>query len=431
MLREIPRAAETRLVELATWLRVVIVNGPRQSGKTTLLRHFNAKHGGTYFTLDDAATRRAARDDPLGFARQDYRPLLIDEVQRGGDDLVRSIKIVVDEHPHDRGQFILSGSARFLTVPSLSESLAGRVGFVDLWPLSMAERTGVTRSIAHELFADAGALVRSAPSPWTRSDYLGAVLAGGYPEVLEIGSTVARQAWYDGYLASVVGRDISDFATIQNAQVLTDLVRLTASRAGGLVNVTELANATQTARETVRTYLDYLRTVFLIARIPAWSANLSARLVKSPKHYVSDSGLAAGLLRVDIAAVRDIGSPALGGLVESFVLGELTKLAAASSPSFDIFHYRDHDHREIDFVLEGPGGRVACIEVKAAATVASSDLRYVRWLRDRLGNRFANGIVLYLGDRGYSFGDRIFALPMSVLWDDVPLPRTMAQTAGA
>jgi uncharacterized protein len=174
----IHRDAERRLQELASWLRVVIVNGPRQSGKTTLLRMFQERTTATYVTLDDAFQLAQARDDPATFVAQGPSPLIIDEVQRGGDELIRAVKILVDQR-QDRGQFILSGSARFLTVPTLSESLAGRAGFIDLWPLSLGERTGASADFADRVFGDPAILLDDRQSAWTRNNYLDLITAGG------------------------------------------------------------------------------------------------------------------------------------------------------------------------------------------------------------------------------------------------------------
>ena len=207
------RNAEQRLRELVSGLRVVIVNGPRQSGKTTLLRMYQEQSAAAYVTLDDAFQLAQAQDDPATFAAQGARPLIIDEVQRGGDDLIRAIKMIVDGS-QDRGQFVLSGSARFLTVPTLSESLAGRADLLDLRPLSLNERTGGPADFADRLFGEPSSLLASRESPWTRDAYLDLIAEGGYPEVLTISASAVRRSWYDGYLNTVIVRDIGDFASL-------------------------------------------------------------------------------------------------------------------------------------------------------------------------------------------------------------------------
>lgn len=417
------RDAEQRLRELATWLRVVIVNGPRQSGKTTLLRMYQEQVGGTYVTLDDAFQLAQARADPVTFADQGPGPLIIDEIQRGGDDLVRAIKVLVDQR-QDRGQFILSGSAKFLTVPTLSESLAGRAGFVDLWPLSMTERTGGHRGadFAERVFTDPASLLEVRQSPWTRDAYLSLITDGGFPEALGIASGPARRSWYEAYLSTVIVRDIGDFASLRNVEAIPKVVRLIAARSGSTLVLADIARDMGVSPDTARNYLAYVEMVFLTVTVPAWSTNLTSKIVKTAKAFVADSGLAASLLRVTPGALRAPGAQALGGLLETFVLSELNKLRSVTATDFDIYHLRDRTGPEIVFLLEGPDGKVAGVEVKASASPASADAKHLRWLKDKLGDRMTAGVVLHLGSTAGSLGDGIYATPVATLWGQRPLP---------
>jgi hypothetical protein len=410
------RNAEQRLRDLVSGLRVVIVNGPRQSGKTTLLRMYQEQSAAAYVTLDDAFQLAQARDDPATFAGQGARPLIIDEVQRGGDDLIRAIKIIVDRS-QDRGQFILSGSARFLTVPTLSESLAGRAGFLDLWPLSLNERTGGPADFADRLFGDPTSLLASRESPWTRDAYLDLIAEGGYPEVLTISAPAVRRSWYDGYLSTVIVRDIGDFASLRDAEVIPKVLRLIAARTGSPMVHADIARDMAVRPDTVRNYLTYLDIVFLTTTVPAWSGSLTSKITKTPKVFVTDSGLDAHLLGATADGLRTPGHPALGGLVETFVLSELVKLRTTSDTGFTIYHLRDRGGAEVDFLLEGLDGAIVAIEVKASASPTPSDARHLRWLRGKLGDRMVAGIVMHLGRAAGSFGDGIYALPVSVLWD--------------
>jgi predicted AAA+ superfamily ATPase len=410
----IPRLAQGLLDELASALRIVIVNGPRQSGKTTMLRQYQRAHGGSYRTLDNRQDQEAALADPVAFAVDGESPRLIDEVHLGGDWLVRAIKIAVDEDPRP-GRFILSGSSRFLTIPTLSESLAGRAGFVDLWPLSMAEVTGGAADFLSRVFREPASL-QGTESAWTRNEYIRAISVGGYPEARGLRSQVARSAWYDGYLTTVINRDISDFAEIGKIRALPRLLGLVAARAGSPLVVADVARSADLDRVTVRNYLTYLDTVFLTTEVLPWSTNLTSRLSKTPEVFLTDTGLAAHLLGASEADLHRVGHPALGGLVETFVHAELMKLATVSELPVSIWQFRESDVREIDFILEGPGGAVVGIEVKATTSPGADTAKHLRWLRDRLGDRFAAGIVLHLGQRASSFGDRIWAVPVSALW---------------
>ena len=411
----VPRFALRRLRERAAAFRVVIVNGPRQAGKTTLLNLFQGDHGGSFRSLDDATTLRVAREDPTELARYGAMPRVIDEIQRGGDDLVLAIKYLVDRD-NSKGQFVLSSSTRFLTVPTLSESLAGRAVFVELWPFTAAERLGAPGDFCELLFAGRRSFAGAAESRWTRLDYLRMICAGGYPEVLSIENPTMRQGWFDGYLSTVVLRDVASFAQVQHGELIPRLLGMLAARAGGQTVISDLAKDLQLNHATVRNYLSYLDTVFLAGRVPPWSANLNAKLVKTPKVFPTDSGLAAHLLQVDVDAVAAPGHPTTGTLVETFVYAELTRLLAGSDLGATLYFYRDRDGREIDFVLERRNGQAVAIEVKAASTVGPEDFRHLRWLADRLGDRFVGGYVLYLGSQTHPFGDRMMALPLSTLW---------------
>jgi uncharacterized protein len=415
----VPRMAQGLLDELASALRIVIVNGPRQSGKTTMLKQYQRAHGGSYRSLDNRQDQEAAVEDPVAFARQGAAPRLIDEVHRGGDWLVRAIKMAVDEDPRP-GQFILSGSSRFLTVPTLSESLAGRAVFIDLWPLSISERTRSTADFLDQVFRQPSVL-HGQESAWTRDDYVRVICDGGYPEALPLTAPVARRAWYDGYITTVVNRDISEFAEIGKARAIPRLLGLVAARSGSPLVLSDLARSADLDRTTARNYLTYLDTVFLTVEVPPWSTNLTSRLSKTPKTFVTDSGLAAHLLGVSAPDLLRVGHPALGGLVETFVLTELMKLKAVSQTAVTIWQFRERDGREVDFILEGPGGSVTGIEVKSSTSPGSDSAHHLRWLRQRLGDRFVAGVVLHMGSRSSSFGEGIYALPISALWGHASL----------
>ena len=393
----------------------MVVNGPRQSGKTTLLRLFHQAHGGSFRTLDDAGTLSAARSDPTAFAAQGATPRIIDEIHRGGDALVLAVKQVVDD-VGTRGLFVLSGSTRFLTVPTLTESLAGRAVFVDLWPFTMAERHGVPGDFCDRLFEGPASLLADQPSPWDRGAYADAMVVGGYPEAVALDHHHLRGAWFEGYLSTVILRDVGSFAQVQHVEAVPRLLAMLAARSGGTTVIADLANGLQLNQATVRSYLTYLETVFLTARVLPWSSSLTTRQVKTPKTYVTDPGLAAHLLEVDVESVVASGSTTVGPLTETFVHAEVSRLLATGDTGAALHFYRDRDGREVDFVLEKRNGRMVGIEVKASSTVRSVDFRHLRWLRESLGDRFAGGYVVHLGRDTLSFGDGMLAVPLSAMW---------------
>lgn len=412
----VPRAASEQLKELVDDFRVVIVNGPRQGGKTTLLELYRDTYGGTYRSLDDPDQLRAAREDPVTYAWSETLPLMIDEVQRGGDDLVLAVKRQVDRDKQRPGQFVLSGSTRFLTVPTLSESLAGRAVFLDLWQLSMGERTSGGCGSLRAVFQDPMSLV-GARSPWTRDGYIDLVCTGNYPEAIRLRAPASRRRWFTSYVRTIVERDIEEFAAVEHADVIPKLLALVAARSGSPFVASDVARSLQVNYQTVQTYLSYVAMVFLVAEVPAWSTNLTSRLTKASKVFLTDSGLAASLLRVGPEGLREPGARSLGGLVETFVFAELVKLRSLTGDAFEIYHYRDRDQREIDFILEAPDGRIVAVEVKGTATPSPDHARHLRWLRDKLGERFVAGVVLHVGEHSLSYGNRIIAAPISTLWD--------------
>ena len=315
----------------------------------------------------------------MTFAASGRRPLIIDEIQRGGDPLLLAIKHVVDQ-TGDRGQFILSGSTRFLTVPTLSESLAGRVGFVDLWPLAMAERVGDQSDFCARIFAGVEGFHGSPASAWNRDEYIDLACCGGYPEAIAITDPRVRTAWFDGYLSTVVLRDVANFASVQHGALIPRLLGLAAARTGGPLVTADVARAVELSLATTRNYLSYLDIVFLLGTVPSWSTNLVSRIAKTPKAYITDSGLSAHLLGSTPDSVRRPGSRALGGLIETFVFTELTRMLAFGDSGATLYGLRDADGHEIDFVLEERDGRVAALEVKASASATSGDARHLIWL---------------------------------------------------
>lgn len=227
---------------------------------------------------------------------------------------------------------------------------------------------------------------------------------------------MVRRAWYDGYLTTVINRDISEFAEIGRASAIPRLLGLVAARSGSPLVVADLARSADLDRTTTRNYLTYLDTVFLTAEVAPWSTNLTKRLSKTPKVFMTDSGLAAHLLGVTAPDLQRVGHPALGSLLKTFVLTELLKLRTVSQVPVGVWQLREGEDREIDSVLEGPGGAVVGIEVKATTSPGADTARHLRWFKEKIGDRFQAGIVFHLGSRPSSFGDDIRAVPVFALW---------------
>jgi predicted AAA+ superfamily ATPase len=410
------RHAMTPLRNGLSDFRVVVVNGPRQSGKTVLLGQLHEQIGGTSVTFDDPEMLEAAKSDPVGFVGGFVKPLLIDEVQRAGDPLLLAIKAHVDRDPTP-GQFVLTGSTRFLTVPTLSESLAGRALIIDLWPFSQGEIARSKDSFVDAVFENPRGLLTQTPYRGGRAACFRRVCLGGFPEVIKKRSAQARTAWFGAYVRTVTQRDIKEISRIRQAAELPRLLRLLAGISAQELNVARLAARVGLDDQTLHNYLPLLETVYLVHRIPGWSRNLTSKVKRRPKIYLADTGLASHLLRVNPDALAHPTSPASGPLLETFVLNELVKQRTWSERDVDLYHFKDRDGAEVDLIIEAFDGRVVALEVKAAQSVAKGDFRWLELLREKLGSQFAYGAVLYTGSRAIPFGDRLSALPIPALWE--------------
>ena len=402
--------ASARLLAALADTPVVLLHGPRQCGKTTLARMVCEPAGYGYLTFDDDNLRAAALADPLGFVADLPARMVLDEVQRV-PEIFTSLKAVVDR---DRmpGRFLLTGSANVLLLPRLADSLAGRMDLVRLHPLAQCELARSTGGFVQTLLA-----AHFKPKRYSRLGPALAerIVAGGFPAALARMAS-RRRDWYRAYVEALVQRDVRDLARIASLDALPRLLQLAATQTARLINVSDLAGPFQLSRPTIRDYLTLLERVFLVEQLPPWHTSLLRRLVKTPKLHLVDTGLAAGLLRVDAAALlRD--RALLGQLLETFVLQELRRQADAQDEAVAFHHFRDKDGVEVDIVLERGAFELAGVEVKAAASVNDSDFRGLRKLQAATGARFVCGVLLYDGEHVLRFGDGLFAVPIGALWD--------------
>ena len=399
--------------------RIVVVTGARQVGKTWAVRRVVGPSGAVRY-LDNENTRTAALTDPHGFVRSGAgSTMAIDEVQLGTDALIRAIKAEADTRDA-RGQFLLNGSANFLTVPHITESLAGRAVFLTMLPLSQGEIAATGDGLLERSFAGSANLFDLGDSPLRADDYLELICRGGFPEPVRTTSRRARRRWFSGYVSSVATKEITRLEDVRDADLIPRLLRLVAARSGSEFVTATVARAADCDRRTVDRYVSLMEMTGLIHRLGAWSANLTARESRREKLLICDSGLAAHLLRKDPDSLAELTDPARGPLVELFALNELRKQALLSERLPDLFHYRDHrGDVEVDLVAEA-GGDIVAWEIKASSSVSGTDARGLRRMRDRIDETgpgtFRNGIVLYAGTRAFSLGDRLTALPLSTLW---------------
>jgi len=389
---------------------VVLLNGARQTGKTTLAQAIARKTGAHYFTFDDSATLASAGVDPDGFIRNLTGPVVLDEIQKV-PDLFPAIKIAVDKN-RCPGRFLLTGSANVMILPRLSESLAGRMEIIPLFPFSAGELAGNREGFLHCLFECTFAGIKT---PSVNEDIAARLTMGGYPEATQRKADDRRSAWFASYISTILQRDVRDLARVDALHSLPNLLKLLAARVSGLLNLADVGRDLGLPHTTLTRHLALLETVFLVQRLPAWSPNIGKRLVKAPKMHLLDTGLACHLIGADARRLSK-DRPLLGRMVETYVVGELRKQLSWTDPRMTIYHFRTASGSEVDMVLERADGTVSAIEIKASATVRSSDFAALKLLRNQLGKRFRTGIVLYLGEKSVPFGDNLFLLPLPALW---------------
>lgn len=428
------RHLHPRVLEALDAFRVVVIHGPRQCGKTTLARLIAEERKGSYVSLDDSETLRAALADPVSFLTSRPFPLAVDEIQLGGDRLVRTIKQIVDDDPA-RGRFLLSGSSNFLTVPLISESLAGRVRILQLWPFSEAEIRQAPSTVVDDWFADPDSIPNVYTSTFqfglsSRSECLELLCRGGYPDAIGLGPR-ARRGWFDAYVETVIQRDLQTLARIRKAYAVPSLVAWASAVSGTYANVAKAAKQLDMNRGTMTSYLEWLERVFLLHKAPAWRRNLAAREIHRPKLFMADTGVAAAQLRLTTEKLELQNSPATGALLETFVFNEITRQTSASPDPIDVYHYNNGEGREVDLVLENHDGGLIAFEVKATSSPNTRQLKSVAWLRDRLDESqpgtFRAGYLLHTGPHNFKVDDRLHLRPIPSLWT----PRAPEQTTWA
>jgi uncharacterized protein len=406
-----PRFAETLLAEALADSPVVLLHGPRQCGKTTLARLLGERKGYAYFTFDDDVIRSAAASDPVGFVAELPQRAILDEVQRV-PDLFTTLKASVDRK-RSAGRFLLTGSANVLFVPKLADSLAGRMEIVRLFPLAQCELAGHRSRFLEQAF---GASFKLRNSERLGVKLAERIVAGGYPEALSRKASHRRAAWYRSYVETLVQHDVQLLSQISSLDALPRLLALAAGQTARLLNITDLASPFQLSRPTIRQYVTLLERVFLIDELPPWHSNRLNRLVKTPKIHVGDTGVAATLLGADATSLaRD--RTLLGQLLETFVYQELRKQASWHDTEIRFHHMRDKDGVEVDLVLDRGAHELVGVEIKASSTVTAADFTGLRKLRSVTGSKFAAGVVLYDGEACARFDEKLFAVPLRMLWE--------------
>lgn len=392
---------------------VIVLNGARQTGKSTLCQQLldNNIFTGQLITFDDPTVLAAAQTDPLGFVNDRGDHLILDEVQRV-PELFLSIKKTVDQDRPDR-RFILTGSVDVMMLPTIADSLAGRLEIHNLWPLSQGEIMNQPATFLEKLTAQENEFT---PSRSSWQEVLQAISIGGYPEVIQRKAD-RRTRWFASYMLSVLQKDIRELANIEGLTQLPNILQLVATRVGSTINLSDIARLSGVKNTTLQRYMALLEHVFLLIKIPAWTPNSEGRFVKSPKLYLNDSGLLGYLRGEDAESLLENRTTA-GAFLENFVVMEIIKQLSWSDQTLTPYHFSLHQGAEVDLVLENRKGHLFGIEIKSAATLRESDFKGLKYLAALAPDKFQKGIILYRGEQTLRFGDRLYAVPVSNLWHE-------------
>lgn len=402
------RYQENSLVRgIGTW-RVVLLCGPRQCGKSTLVRSLNLQDC-EYRTLDNKTLRAYALSDPDGFVQHGNKTLIIDEVQRA-PDLLTAIKWRVDQDTRP-GQFLLTGSANLQAMPTIQESLAGRIHKVRLRPLTQGEILGVAPNFLESAFSQSWPKV----VPCEREQILEIALRGGFPEVIPL-LPDDRAFWHQDYVDTLLEHDLRDITNIGRHHAMGDLVKILASWSGKVLDLSAVGAHLALSRPTLQSYVNALEGLYLFERIAPWVQTDYERVGKHAKMFMTDSGMMADLLGWRLDQIR-LDPDRSGKIVETMVFHELATQVELHRGHYRLFHYRDHLKREIDFIVERHDGSLLLIEVKAGATVGMSDFKHMNWFAEHAAKgRPCMSVVLYAGKDLLSLGHNRWIVPLNSLW---------------
>jgi len=389
--------------------RVLLLSGPRQSGKTTLARELESDQT-EYRTLDDGTLRTAAENDPQGFIKRSTKTLIIDEVQRV-PSLLPAIKKAVGEDT-SAGQYLLTGSANIQSLTTVRESLAGRIAKIRLRPLAQGEVRKMAPRFIESAFEQS---FSRSHTQYDRDAILEIALRGGFPEPLTLQDR-GRKRWHTDYIDAILERDLKEIAKIHRKNAMRELVNILAAWSGRFMDISAISSGLSIQRPTIESYINALETLYLVERVYPWTKTDYARVGKQSRLFIVDSGLMASLLRWNMDQVR-LDSDRSGKLIETFAFNEIMAHVDAGDGRYELLHYRDREKREIDFLIEREDNALLGIEVKAGSAVDKNDFKHMIWFQNNLAKSQAFiGIILYTGQFPASFGNNLWAIPFGLLW---------------
>jgi uncharacterized protein len=410
--RRLGDVVKTRLAEEP----VVVLNGPRTVGKSTLLGELARHLERTVIDCDDLATRTAVRSDPARFVEAD-QPVLIDEYQHV-PELLDAIKAQLNRDLRP-GRYVLAGSTRYATLPEAAQALTGRVDIIPVLPLSQGEIDDVRETFIARLLGGAGIDMTPSQAPTTRDEYAQRSTSGGMPVALRRPPGRSRSRWFSNYVNLVIDKDVLDISQVRQREMLPRLLGQLAARSGQVLNMAAISGTIGLEKSTTENYIKLLEAVFLVYRLPAWGTTLGSRVTKHPKVHLVDSGVMAWLLSLTPQKIAQAAPATLseyGHLLETFAVGEILKQVSWSDAPVTAGHFRTEAGEEVDLVLERDDGQVIAVEIKAGSRISSEDFRGLRQLKDRLGPRLEEALVLHTGEHAYKHDDWITVLPLDRLW---------------
>ena len=403
--KELNRKIIDDIKEYQRFFPVLLISGARQVGKSTLALHLNIEN---YITLDDINIYEMAKNNPKGFIESLEKPVIIDEIQRLPQLLI-SIKEYVDKD-RKNGEFILTGSASLQGFKDISDSLAGRIGIVELYPLSLKEKNQNSDNIIDIFSKDLDIyLLKKYEDISIEKD----IIDGGYPEISKIDSVKGKYLWFSSYIRTYIESDAKELANIRNMDKFINMYKLCMFRSGSIFNKNDIQTQVGLDGRTFDSYFSVLEHTYQIQKLQPYFNNQLKRLVKTPKIFSIDTGVLSHLLQ--ISSEEEFNkSPLKGEILETFIFSELLKANSYAQNRVNLYFYRTTDKKEIDFILEY-SNKIIALEIKASKTVKKDDFKHIYNLKNEIQKDFDKGIVLYMGDTFLQIDENIFAIPIGFL----------------
>lgn len=390
--------------------KVVILSGSRQCGKTTTSKAMTDRQS-VYRTLDDYTLLQAAQNDPQGFIKLSKGTMIIDEVQRV-PELITAIKKAVDENTR-YGQYLITGSVNIQTLPTVRESLAGRVKKIRLRPLTQGEILKKSPKFLQRLKKQNFINNNS----YDKEKISEMIFKGGFPEPMQMKSAQMRKSWYKDYIETIIEYDLHNISNIRRQDSLKELIKIIASFSSKFIDKSKITASLGIANQTLDSYLGVLENTYLVDKLSPWLKTDCERVNKQSKYFMTDTGFMASLLNWKADDML-LNADKSGKIFETFVYNELIAQIELKDDEYELYHYRDRERREIDFIIQDENNNIYGIEVKAGSSVTKDRFKHLTWFKNNLAkNKNFSGIVLYTGEQVVPFGNNLLAVPMNNLWD--------------